>query len=132
MTKLSVGAPVFLLLSAIPAHAVQPIQVEPSHVEAPQAEATDSGDDGGKVTPAVRDRELNELQAANAQQLQAAQAQIDANTRSREEADRANAEYQKQLEAANAAKAKYDADMIIYNKRVAACEAGDRKGCLGQ
>lgn len=138
MTKLSVGASVFLLISALPAHAVKPVDVEPSRVEAPQEQSAapapmaDSGNDGGNVTAAVRERELAELKAANAAQLDTARQQIEANTRSREEAERANAEYQKQMEAVNAAKTKYDADIIIYNKRVAACEAGDRKGCLGQ
>lgn len=138
MTKLSVVAPAFLMLSAIPAYAVTPTDIEPSRAEAPQAEpapsahAAASEREGGNVSAAVRDKELAELKAANAAQLETARQQIDGNTRSREEADRANAEYQKQMDAVNAAKTKYDADMVIYNKRVAACQAGDRKGCLGQ
>lgn len=140
MTKLSVGASVLLLISTIPAYAVTPVDVEPSRAEAPpqqpaapaSAPTTDSGSDGGNVSAEVREKELAELKAANAAQSETARQQVEANTRSREEADRANAEYLKQLEAANAAKAKYEADMIIYNKRVAACEAGDRKGCLGE
>lgn len=126
MKKLSVGASVFLLFSALSASASAEI---PDAAPPPEI---DTGDHGGPVTPEQRQKELDDLKTFNAAQSETARQQIEANARAREDFEHRDAEYKAQLEAANAAQAKYEADMEVWRRRVAACEAGDRRGCEGR